>query len=82
MKTEYLLTEAQKAELADIDRQIEMLCRRRADIYMRSNVRYVTETREGFEAVENYRKFMTYGMPVIRNEGIVKMIFEEDDGDA
>lgn len=81
MKTEYLLTESQKAELADIDRQIAMLYRRRADIYMRSNIRCVTETREEFEAALRLHS-MIYDGPVIQKQGIVKMIFEEDDGDA
>lgn len=81
MKTEYLLTEAQKAELADIDRQIAMLYRRRADIYMRANIRCVTETPEEVEAALRLRS-MIYDGSVIPKQGIVKMIFEEDGGDA
>lgn len=74
MKTEYILTVAERDELARIDMAIAQLYKQKAEIYMRANCRYITETPEEFEAAENYRKFMSYGMPVIRNEGIVKIV--------
>lgn len=77
MKTEYILTTQQKAKLADIDRQIDMLLREKADIYMHANVRYVTETQEEFDAAQRLQS-MIYDRPVISKEGIAKIIFEKE----
>ena len=77
MKTEYILTAAAKAELADIDRQIEMLCRRTVEIYALSPCRYVTETQEEFEQVERYKRYLCDG--IINKNAIAKIIFEKGD---
>ena len=83
MKTEYILTVAERDELTRIDMAIAQLYKQKAEIYMRANCRYITETTEEFEAVENYRKFMSYGMPVIQNQGIVKLVTDlNKEGDS
>ena len=58
MRSEYILSESKKAELADIDRRLEMLYRqireleaRKAQIYILSPVKYITETPEEVDNV-------------------------------
>lgn len=77
MKTEYILTVAERAELADIDRQIAELCKRKSEIYLRSNVRYITETPEEVEAVRRMDYWPLCGTrPLVPKECIAKMIFD------
>lgn len=75
MKTEYIFTEQEQAELEDIDRQMSMLAWRKADIYLHAQTRYILETPEEIEAARNIERFRAYGIgPVINKDGIVKIV--------
>lgn len=86
MRTEYMFTPEEKSELADIDRQMVELCKRKMDIYMNARVKYLTETTEEFRAVEreiarrnlimNGGIFGDYG--VIKKDGITNIVFEKE----
>lgn len=62
MRTEYILTVAQQAELADIERQLAQLYMRRADIYMHAQTRYIPETPEENESDIYVNKILSYGL--------------------
>lgn len=79
MKTEYLLTTAQKAELADIDKQIAELCRRKAEIYTLCNCRYIPETKEEIDAALRMKEWLYSDINMFPKEGIVNLKFEEED---
>lgn len=79
MKTEYVFTEQEQAELEDINRQMLILARRKADIYIHAQTRYIMETPEEIEAARNIERFRSYGMgPVIKKDGIVKIITDTE----
>lgn len=83
MKTIYEFTEAEKAELEDIDRQMMELYKRKAEIYALARVKYVTETREEAEGVEReiMRRAALLNSALIPKDGIVKFVKEaESDG--
>ena len=81
MKTEYILTVAERDELARIDMAIAQLYKQKAEIYMRANCRYILETPEEIEAAKNYDRFRSYGfgLPVISKEGIVKIVTDANE---
>jgi hypothetical protein len=79
MKTEYLLTSAQKAELADIDRQIAELCKRKAEIYAFCNCRYIPETKEEIDGVLRMKEWLYSGIDLFPKERIANLKFEEED---
>lgn len=76
MKTEYMFTAAQQAELDAIDRQMFELCKRKADIYATANCRYITETPEEFMSVERLKYLINN--PVIPDEAIANIIFRKE----
>lgn len=81
MRTEYILTDEQKKELAEIDRQIlELICRK-SEIYLCSPVRYVTETEEEADAIrrEEWLRYATFGQPLIKNDAIAKLNIDKED---
>lgn len=81
MKTEYLLTSAQKAELADIDRRIAELRKRKAEIYTLANCRYIPETKEEIDGVLRMKEWLYSDFNMFQKEGIVNLKFEEkEDG--
>lgn len=78
MKTEYMFTEQQKAELAEIDHQIAELCMRKVDIYICAPIRYITETSDEYDAVNKLYCQRLYGItPVINKNCIAKLVFED-----
>ena len=79
MKTEYMLTAAEKYELARIDMAIAELCTQKSEIYMRAQTRYIIETPEEIEAAYNLVNFANYGMRVVPNDGVVKIMTEVPD---
>lgn len=46
MRTEHILSEEDKEVIADIEKEIFRLQMRKADIYARAPVRYISETKE------------------------------------
>lgn len=78
MRTEYMLTDAQKARIKQIDDQIFALNMERACIYETACIRCITEDQEDVESLYRYSIF---GKPLIKQEGIVKLNFGGDDDD-
>lgn len=76
MRTEYLFTTEEKAELADIDRQMEMLNRRKFDIYMCANCRYIPESREGIDQIARIRDYLYSDRPLIPKH-VIAIDYEE-----
>ena len=74
MKNEYMLTAAARHELARIDMAIAELCKQKSEIYMRARTRCILETPEEIEAAYNLINFNTYGMRVVPNDGVVKIV--------
>lgn len=68
MRTDYLLTTEEKAELADIDRRIAELCIRKLEIETRASCRYIPETPEEMVDMNRLHAYLTYGMGVIPKE--------------
>lgn len=77
MRTEYLLTEEQKAEIADIDRQIAALSMRKFDIYMCAPCRYIIEPRDEINQITLARAYLDSDRPLIPKH-VIAMKFEED----
>lgn len=78
MRTEYMLTDAQKARIKQINDQIIALNIELAGIYAMARIRCVTESQED---VESLYRYMTFGEPLIKHEGIVKLNFGGCDDD-
>ena len=76
MRTEYLLTEEQKAELADIDRQIAALSMRKFDIYMCAPCRYIIEPRDEINQMALARAYLDSDRPLIPKH-VIAMKFED-----
>ena len=74
MKTEYVLTAADRHELTRIDMAIAELCKRKSEIYLHAQTRCILETPEEIEAAHNLINFNTYGMRVVPNDGVVKIV--------
>lgn len=74
MKTEYLYTPEQKAELADIDRQIAELCRRKVDIQLMARVRYIPDMREEIEAVYRMTQYVNAGLGIPKEMYTIKIL--------
>jgi hypothetical protein len=88
MRTEYVFTVAQKAELRRIDDEIEQLnrqifdlCMKRENIYMQARGRYIFDTEEDVRTINYAVAAGILNEPIIKKEGIVKMIFDERDED-
>ena len=81
MKTIYDLTPEETAALEDIDRQIIALYQKKADIYMRARVKYITETPEEVKAVEReiINRSLMYNSHLFPKYGIVKFKKEESE---
>ena len=84
MRKEYDFTAAQKWQLKDIDdrieqlnRQIYDLCMERENIYMQARGRYIFDTEEDRRSIEYAVAARILNEPIIKKEGIVKMIFED-----
>lgn len=74
MKTEYILSDAQKAEISRLSEMIIDLNAQIAAIYLKSRVRYITETEEECKMVQKY--FYEINKPL---QGIVKINTEIKD---
>lgn len=79
MRAEYKFTEQQRAEIAEIDRQIMVLQIRKAEIYAMAPVRYFTEKPEEVEAIELVIRTLGNG-PLMPKEGIVALMESEVSG--
>lgn len=86
MRTEYVFTEAQKAELRRINDEVEQLnrqifdlCMEREHIYMQARGRYIFDTEELYNVYDVYAmaKNVLFDKPLIPHDAIVKMIFDE-----
>lgn len=79
MRPEYMLTDEQKREIAEIDRQIFDLLMKRSLIYSMARIRYVTETEEEADIVRRlaWDRYARYGQPVLRNHAVVRIVTEE-----
>lgn len=73
MKTEYIFTPEQQAELDDIARQIRALYSRQAKIYMSAHVRYLAETPAEVRRIEQM-SYLLHGA-IIRDRTIANIIF-------
>ena len=82
MRAEYKLTAQQRAEIAEIDRQIFLLQIRKAEIYSVAPVEYITENLEDVKAVERAMKVNGYlrNGPLIPKEEIVALMESEVSG--
>lgn len=60
MKVEYLFTSAEKAELADIDRQIAELYKKKEEIYLRAKFKIVPEFEDENDEFDRFRQYL-YG---------------------
>lgn len=79
MKTEYLLTPAQRYELADIDRRIAELCKRKAEIYAFTNCRYILETKEEIEAASLMKEWLYSDFNMFSKEVIGLLEVKKDE---
>ena len=79
MRMKYELTEQQRAELLEIERQIIALQIRKSQIYAVAPVRYFTETPEEVNAVERIMNEMRIG-PLMPKDKIVKLVESEVSG--
>lgn len=84
MRKEYDFTAAQKWQLKDIDDRIEQLnrqifdlCMERENIYMQARCCYIFDTDEDRRSIEYAVAARILNEPIIKKEGIVKMIFED-----
>lgn len=75
MLTEYMLTDEQRKQIAEIDKQILDLQIKKSLILMAANFRFTTETKEEFEAVHRLAlsRYATFGQPLIRTDAVVKI---------
>ena len=82
MRAEYKLTAQQRAEIAEIERQIFVLQIRKAEIYAVAPVEYITENLEDAKAVERTMKVNGYlrSGPLIPKERIVALMESEVSG--
>ena len=79
MRSEYMLTDEQKREIAEIDQQIFDLQMKRSLIYSMARIRYVTETEEEADIVRRlaWDRYARYGQPVLRNDAVVNIVTDE-----
>ena len=78
MKTEYLFTDEQKAELANIDRQIAELCRKKCDIYLHAQCRYIIDYEMDPDEFNSIGRFLNYGEPLFPKEVITIKVEEKE----
>lgn len=81
MRAEYMLTDEQKREIDEIDRQMFELLMKRSLIYSMARIRYVTETEEEADIARRlaWDRYARYGQPVLRNDAVVRIVTEEKD---
>lgn len=79
MRMEYMLTDEQKREIAEIDRQICDLQIKRSLIYSMASIRYVTETEEEADIVRRLtrERYARYGQPLLRSDAVDRIVTEE-----
>lgn len=78
MKTEYLFTDEQKAELANIDRMICDLYARKADIYLHARCRYIIDYDDAPDEFNAISRFLNYGEPLFPKEVITIKVEEKE----
>lgn len=82
MRTEYILTLSERAELDRLYNQRDEINRKIAEIYARANIRYIIdEDSDEFLIVKDLyeRGYFNAVEPVISKEGIANIIFQGDD---
>lgn len=67
MKTEYILSDEQKKEIAELELKIFDLNMKIASIYAKAPVRYITETKEEADGV---RKYLYYSDKLLDKQSI------------
>lgn len=77
MRTEYLLTDEQKAEITEIDRQIATLSMRKIDIYLCAPCRYIIEPRDEINLMTIARAYLDSDRPLIPKH-VVAIDFKEE----
>ena len=82
MRTEYILTVSERAELDQLYNQRDEINRKIAEIYARANISYIIdEDSDEFLIVKDLyeRGCFNAGEPVIPKEGIANIIFQGAD---
>lgn len=83
MRTEYMLTDAQKARVRQINEQLTELYKELGSIYAMARIACIIENPEEGDAslLTDMYRYATFGEPIIKQDAIGKLNFGGDDDD-